>query len=55
MNISGVTALCDTGEPLENVEIAGRWKSSTTLMHYRNTSKKFRVEVAKRILLSNKD
>ena len=55
MKISGVTALCDTGEPLENVAIAGRWKSSTTPMHYRNTSKKFRVEVAKRIPLSNKD
>lgn len=55
MKISGVTALCDTGEPLENVAIAGRWRTSTTPMHYRNTSKKFRVEGAKRIPLSNKD
>ena len=28
--IAGVTALCDSGEPLENVAIGGRWRMVTT-------------------------
>ena len=54
MKIAGVTALCDSGEPLENVAIAGRWRTMTTPLYYRNTSKNFRVKVAKNIPLSNK-
>ena len=53
MKIAGVTALCDSGEPLENVAIAGRWRTMTTPLYYRNTSKNFRVKVAKNIPLSN--
>ena len=53
LKIAGVTGLLDSGEPLENVAIAGRWKSSTTPMHYRNTSYKFRKNIAKNIPLSS--
>ena len=53
LKIAGVTGLLDSGEPLENVAIAGRWKSSTTPMHYRNTSYKFRKSIAKNIPLSS--
>jgi len=53
LKIAGVTWLLDSGEPLENVAIAGCWKSSTTPMHYRNTSYKFRKKIAKNIPLSS--
>ena len=53
MKIAGVTALCDFGEPLENVAIAGRWRTMTTPLYYRNASKNLRVKVAKNIPLSN--
>ena len=53
LKIAGVTGLLDSGETLENVAIAGRWKSSTTPMHYRNTSYKFRKNIAKNIPLSS--
>ena len=47
-----VTALLDTGEPLANVQIAGRWRSESTPLHYRNTSTFFRLNIAKRIPMS---
>lgn len=53
MKIAGVTALLDSGEPLENVAIAGRWRTNSTPLHYRNTSYKFRLNIAKNIPLSN--
>ena len=42
LKIAGVTGLLDTGEPLENVALAGRWKATGTPLYYRNTSYKFR-------------
>ena len=53
MKIAGVTALLDSGESLENVAIAGRWKSSLTPMHYRNTSYNFRKQISKNIPHTN--
>ena len=53
MKIAGVTALLDSGEPLDNVAIAGRWRTSSTPMHYRNTSYKYRDSIAKNIPLTN--
>lgn len=47
--VGGTTALCDAGEPIENVALAGRWKCPRTPLHYRNTSKEFRLGVARRI------
>ena len=43
--VGGVTALCDSGEALENVMIAGRWRNMFTPMHYRNTSVNFRLNI----------
>ena len=51
MKVSGVTALCDSGEPLENVSIMGRWRSLVMPMHYRNTSHEFKKSVANNIPL----
>ncbi len=53
LKASGVTALCEANEPLENVMIQGRWRSLLTPMHYRNTSSEFRLEIANRILVSS--
>ena len=39
--VGGVTALCDTGEGLENVMVVGRWRNLYMPMHYRNTSVNF--------------
>ena len=49
MKVAGVTALCDYGEPLENVSIMGRWRTSTMPMHYRNTSLQFKKNIASNI------
>ena len=49
LKIAGVTALLDSGEPLENVSIAGRWKTTHTPQHYRNTSTFFRKKIASNI------
>ena len=46
---SGTTALLDAGEPLENVMLAGRWRNTITPLHYRQTSMKFRLDIAKRV------
>ena len=53
LKIAGVTVLLDSGEPLENVSIAGRWKSTLTPLHYRNTSYNFRKNIAKNIPHTN--
>ena len=47
--VSGVTALLDAGESLENVMLAGRWRGLLTPQHYRNTSIQFRLSIARRI------
>ncbi len=49
MKASGVTALCDSGEPMENVMNQGRWRSLLTPMHYRNTSHQFKIDITNRI------
>ena len=51
MKVQGVTDLLDTGEPLENVMVSGRWKTQTTPLHYRNLSVNFRLAIAKNIPL----
>ena len=43
MKIAGVTALLDSNEHIVNVAIAGRWRTSSTHMHYRNISYKLPV------------
>ena len=43
--VGGVTALCDSGEGLENVMVAGRWRNMYTPMHYRNSSVHFRLNI----------
>ena len=50
--VQGVTQLLDSGEPLENVMVFGRWKRSTTLLHYRNLSENFLLSVAGRLPLN---
>ena len=47
--VGGVTALCDSGEALENVMIAGRWRNMYTPMHYRNTSVNFRLNIVQNL------
>ena len=47
MKVQGVTDLLDTGEPLENVMVSGRWKTQTTPLHYRNLSVNFRLTIAR--------
>ena len=47
--VGGVTALCDSGEALENVMIAGRWRNRFTPMHYRNTFVNFRLDLVKNL------
>ena len=47
--VGGVTALCDSGEALENVMIAGRWRNTFTPMHYRNTSENFCLDIVKNL------
>ena len=53
MKVQGVTDLLDTGEPLENVMVSGRWKTQTTPLHYRNLSVNFRLQIAKNIPLGD--
>ena len=50
--VGGVTALCDSGEALENVMIAGRWRNMYTPMHYRNTSVNFRLNIVQNLPLN---
>ena len=47
--VGGVTALCESGEALENVMIAGRWRNMYTPMHYRNTSVNFRLDIVQNL------
>lgn len=47
--VGGVTALCDSGEGLENVMVAGRWRNLYTPMHYRNTSVNFRLNIVQNL------
>ena len=47
--VAGVTSLLDSGESLQNVMIAGRWRGLLTPQHYRDTSMRFRLDVASRI------
>jgi hypothetical protein len=49
LKVGGVTGLLDTGEPLENVQILGGWKSLQTPLHYRQASLQFKKAVASRI------
>ncbi len=49
LKVQGVTDLLDTGEPLENVMVFGRWKQTTTPCHYRNLSANFLQGIAGRI------
>ena len=51
MKVQGVTELLDVGEPLENVMTFGRWRTTTTPLHYRNLSTKYRLKVANNIPL----
>ena len=53
MKVQGVTDLLDTGEPLENVMVSGRWKTQTTPLHYRNLSVNFRLTIARNIPLGD--
>ena len=50
--VQGVTQLLDSGEPLENVMVFGRWMRTTILLHYRNLSENFLLSVAGRLPLS---
>ena len=50
--VQGVTQLLDSGEPLENVMVFGRWKRTTTPLHYRNLSENFLLGVAGRLPLA---
>ena len=47
--VQGVTQLLDSGEPLENVMVFGRWKQTTIPLHYRNLSENFLLSVAGRL------
>ena len=47
--VGGVTALCDSGEGLENVMVAGRWRNLFTPLHYRNTSVNFRLSIVQNL------
>ena len=49
MKVQGVTELLDSGEPLENVMVFGRWRTQTTPLHYRALSMSYRLEVARHI------
>ena len=51
--VTGVTSLLDSGESLENVMLASRWRGLLTPQHYRDTSVQFRLSIAKRIPYSN--
>lgn len=53
MKVGGVTGLCDSGEPLENVQVLGGWKSLNTPMYYKNSSAAFKLAVASRIPYDN--
>jgi hypothetical protein len=46
MKVQVVTELLDAGEALENVMTFGRWKTTTTPLHYRNLSVRYRLEIA---------
>ena len=50
--VQGVTQLLDSGEPLENVMVFGRWMRTTILLHYRNLSENFLLSVAGRLPLN---
>jgi len=52
--VGGVTALLDAGEPLENVQMLGGWKSAQTVLYYRNASLDFKVGVASRMPLNSR-
>ena len=50
--VQGVTQLLDSGEPLENVMVFGRWKQTKIPLHYRNLSENFLLSVAGRLPLN---
>jgi hypothetical protein len=47
--VGGVTGLLNTGEPLENVQVLGGWRSLQTPLYYRNNSLDFKLGVAANI------
>jgi len=49
LKAGGVTGLVNSGEPLENVQVLGGWKSLQTPLYYRNTSAQFKLGIAGRI------
>ena len=49
LKVQGVTELLDAGVSLENVMVLGRWKRTTTPLHYRNLSANFLLTVAGRL------
>ena len=49
LKVQGVTELLDAGVSLENVMVMGRWKRTTTPLHYRNLSANFLLTVASRL------
>jgi hypothetical protein len=53
LKVGGVTNLLNSGEPLENVQLLGGWKSLQTPLYYRAVSLQLKQEVAGRIPLGN--
>jgi hypothetical protein len=53
LKVGGVTNLLNSGEPLENVQLLGGWKSLQTPLYYRAASVQLKQEVAGRIPLGS--
>jgi len=55
LKVDGVTSSLDGGEPLENVQALGGWKSLETPLCYRNSSVAFKLGIASRIPVAATD
>jgi integrase len=53
LKVGGVTNLLNAGEPLENVQLLGGWRSLQTPLYYRAASTQLKQTVAARIPLSS--